>query len=466
MIACNDNVNLLGLMTRPILWFGSRENSEHLLGQDGLTNVDLMCSDWVSWIDVYTDEITGKYKSIYLEERFLEPYPLNILAKIISLANQDCHLYIHLKTDVAIHGPGPGLKYESLVRISGLCGWEYISLLPKTHHLERILILKLSRKKKREFTYELTVNRKVNSFDELFVKSFGHSMNNALWDWKYGDGKGISVVGLSNKRIISHYGGIYRLINFMGQPIQGIQVCDVMVDRSARQSIERNGLFAYTAKGFLDSTLGYGSLNQIAFGFPSLRAYSVGERLGIYSKVEEIIQFKWQIKNHTPSLRTKLREISSVENCSGEIAILWYKMTLDLEDKIIGVRDAKYLVDRYENHPQFKYRIFVIRNRISSRALALFVLRKEENITKLMDFVGPLRYLPIAIRYGRRLARDWACDYLLAWITSSNASLFRCEDAVEESAEIVIPTDAYVNKLPYSSVRNKWWLMMGDTDFL
>lgn len=465
MIACNDRVNQLGLMTRPILWLGNREKSEHPIGQVGLIKVDLMCSDGVSWNDP-TDEIVENFKSIYIEERFLDPYPLNFLSKVKKLADPDCHLYINLKSEVTNHDPGSGLKYESLVRISGFCGWECVSLPPKVNDLEHILILKLSGKKKKEVTYELIVNRKISSFDDLFLKCFGHSMHNALWDWKYGAGKGISVVGVSNQRIISHYGGIYRVVNFMGQPIHGIQVCDVMVDRSARKSLEKNGLFSNASKAFLDSTLGYGSLIKIAFGFPSLRAYSIGERLGIYSKVEEIIQFKWHIKNYTPSFRTKLREIYSIEGCSDDVALLWHKMALDLENKIIGVRDVKYLVDRYENHPQFKYRFFIIRNRISCTPLALFVLRKEEKILNLMDFVGPLKHLPTVIRYGRRLARDWACDYLLAWITSCNASLFRCEDAVEESAEIVIPTDAYVNRLPYASVRNKWWLMMGDTDFL
>ena len=52
------------------------------------------------------------------------------------------------------------------------------------------------------------------------------------------------------------------------------------------------------------------------------------------------------------------------------------------------------------------------------------------------------------------------------WITTSKARLFDYHDAILKQIEVSIPTSDVTPGFDPMSIKNKWFLMYGDTDFI
>ncbi len=85
----------------------------------------------------------------------------------------------------------------------------------------------------------------------LFERSFEVPFSAAVWQWKYGDGRGRAVCARQQGELIAHYGGAPRDIRYFGEPSRAVQICDVMVLPEHRSFVSRDTLFFKTAATFL-----------------------------------------------------------------------------------------------------------------------------------------------------------------------------------------------------------------------
>lgn len=305
------------------------------------------------------------------------------------------------------------------------------------------------------------------SFESLFLSVFGHPMSQALWEWKYAGGRGCAVVAWRGRQMIAHYGGNLRAVLVYGEATMALQVCDAMVAPDERGVMTKTGAMFQVTAAFLELYQGLAAI-PLAFGFPNRRAMRLGERLGLYAEVGALCELRWPALGKRPRLSSRLSFTQGCEETDRRImGNLWEAMARDLADGVVGVRDWQFLHHRYLNHPERRYILVLVRRRFTGAPLGLLVLHREEDALALTDLVAPLNNIPLLLVHARRLAGLWGLTTLYCWITHQHAPRFVAKDTAVRELDISIPTNAWVPQpLTAGQLEDRWWLTMGDTDFL
>nr|WP_315488479.1 GNAT family N-acetyltransferase [uncultured Rhodoferax sp.] len=294
----------------------------------------------------------------------------------------------------------------------------------------------------------------------LFQQVFGHALSPQLWAWKYANGRGNAVLASRDGVLVAHYGGMYREILLCGKPEWAYGGSDVMVHPQERGVMTRQGPFLLTAATTAEL---YG---PVAFGFPTERAMLVAERMGLYVKAGQMAELRWDPARPGSRWGTRIRHLTP--GCATDEKVvhrLWAAMANDLQDSVVGVRDWKFLEHRYFEHPHNQYEAMVVTSRWTGKELGVIVLRRLENACELLDVIAPLANLPVLLDQARRMTARWALPYLYCWITTNHAGRFQACGGKQELLNVFIPTSCWTDDPRVDMLRDKWWLMSGDTDF-
>jgi len=301
----------------------------------------------------------------------------------------------------------------------------------------------------------------------LFAEIFGHPMSDARWRWKYGEGRGAAVGVWEQERLVAHYGGVARDIIFFGEPDSAAQSCDVMVAPAGRGTLSRQGPLFLAAATYLENQLGYGNPHLLGVGFPNVRAWKAPARLGLYGgPVGRMLELSWRTARGWPSPKFALRALDlTVPADRADAEACWLAMRAELNNMIVGVRDAEALHRRYTAHPDIMYRVFIVRVRLTRRPLGLFVLRPGgEEGCELMDVVATRAAIPRLVAQARRAAARLGAERLFGWVVDNIVPCFGTGAAVRD-LEVFVPANAWTAGPPIEKLIGKWWLTGGDTDF-
>ena len=294
----------------------------------------------------------------------------------------------------------------------------------------------------------------------LFQEVFGHPLSRALWDWKYGAGRGNAVTARKDGKMVAHYGGMYRNILVGGKPERVAQICDVMVQSQERGVLTRQGPF------FLMGTSWPEVYGPLGFGFPTERAMRVAEKMGLYTQVGQMAEVRWEPASARLRLGSRVRTL--VRNRAADQALvqpLWSAMAHDLRNSAVGVKDWEFLERRYFSHPHNHYEVLAITARLTGKPLGVMVLRRLEGSCELLDVIAPLSNLALVIDQARRMTSRWALPYLYGWMTKNHLPLFLACGGREEALDLSIPASSWTHNPRSELFLDKWWLMSGDTDF-
>ena len=378
------------------------------------------------------------------------------------------------RTDVGFD-PYPLLEY--LCRLGAACGFELVEQLGELGTLRDAAV----RDTDRHYDYALLHFRKtrasrwrvsyvregdVPAVLDLFRTVFGHEMTSTLWRWKYADSRGQAAIAWRGDELVAHYAGVTRVILMFGVPQSAIQICDVMVRPVDRGVLTTRGAFYLTAARFLELNSGHGTKHFLAFGFPNRRHLRLAQKLGLYGEVDKITEINWGPLAGNPSARVHVRSLDS-SNPKREQRIvdrLWAQMRGDLQDGIVGVRDWGYLQYRYLQHPEKRYDVALISTWLTRRPQGIVVLRHEGESCELMDLVAPLENIPLLIECARSLTARWNATRLYCWVTHHHAQRFTETGGVPADPDIPVPCYA-LSGPSVDELRDRWWLMSGDTEF-
>lgn len=300
----------------------------------------------------------------------------------------------------------------------------------------------------------------------LFKHVFQSTVSPALWQWKYRSPQARSLCAFENGQMIGHYGGMPRDILFLGQSAQAVQIGDVMVEASRRGILTRQGPFFLMASTFLERFIGYGRPFLLGFGFPTARAMKVAERLGLYAEAGRMTELSWPPLSPLPHLLTHITTVDTdlCEVQQDAINGVWQAMSLDLQNAVIGVRDYRYLLDRYLSHPLRRYLVLAIKNRLNGRWRGIMVLHIDNRLCELVDIVAPLQDVGLLISHARRIAKLHRCDRLWCHISEAFADHLTTDDCEHKSLDVRIPACIWTEGPALDDFRDRWWLMTGDMD--
>jgi hypothetical protein len=300
---------------------------------------------------------------------------------------------------------------------------------------------------------------------DLFESAFGYRMDPRLWRWKYRDADPLGVGVWQGDRLVAFYGGMPRDVLVRGRAASAVQIGDVMVEPSQRGVMTRSGPFQIAASTFLERRIGHGRPHLLGFGFPTVKALQVAQRLGLYAEVDQITQLTWSARASWRH-RIGMRLADATQADAPIVDRLWGQMARDFAGSIIGVRNWKYVEARYLRHPTVEYRCLLLKGMFGGAAHALIVLRAlEDRQAELVDIVGPRASFEAAVSGARRWAADQGAARVRAWITASHAEELDLQSPEATPLGLVVPTNAWSPGPAVDEVRGHWWLMAGDTDF-
>lgn len=302
----------------------------------------------------------------------------------------------------------------------------------------------------------------------LFEQAFGQTMSQAMWDWKYGGGRGQAIGVWQDGQLIAHYGGVSRHIMYFGRPEWASQSADVMALPHARQSLGRASPFFTAAATYLEQSVGFGRRHLLGVGFPNERARRAAELLGLYGgPVGRLIEIAWKrpVKTGLSEILRQARPIDSESTVDRAVVNrLWARMSKALAHAVVGVRDADWLTYRYAQHPHHRYRLLLVTGALG-RPLGVSVVRDhDDGRVELMDVIAAPRDISAVVEKTLQFVSVSGIKPLFAWICESMQPWFGSVDSVSDLG-IGISTNAWTAGPSAQELVNHWWLMGGDTDF-
>ncbi len=312
----------------------------------------------------------------------------------------------------------------------------------------------------------------------LFQRVFGREMAAPEWQWKYGQGHGSGVaLAARDGSFKAFYGGLSRRVRLFGQPARACQVCDVMVEPSARRSLQRQGPGHQLGASLLEAQIGWARPHAVGFGFPTDRALRVSEKLGLYERADEMVQLRWPLPGRLAkvlgavSARCATLNLQALEEGHphwNALQAAWAAMAADLQGSALGVRDPAWLRYRYAQKPGADYEALMLRAALSGVAAGVVVFRRHASHIELLDVVARTSRMPALVAALRREAATGPTPKpVLAWMTASHAHLLRQpgDAAVQEPLNLFVPANAHSPGVSPAALRGHWFLTAGDTDF-
>lgn len=299
----------------------------------------------------------------------------------------------------------------------------------------------------------------------MFEAVFKHPVSLELLHWKYGDQRGESWLAESGDgQPIMHCGLYFRDVMLNGNILRAAQLVDLMAPPTSKGLSRKTSPFAVLMQTILaglprpDNPLG------IAFGFPSDRAMRLGERVGVYREVDRLMELEF------PPIHRRFgprRRVLSVID-AGDAAILshlWARMSRDLSAFAVGIRDVRYLQQRYLAHPERRYTLLLIEGFWWKKPIGLAVIGPGEERRELLDMVCAWKNAPEVIG----AAQCWLAENSGKALHFSLTERFARQ--LDSFAVRCDPTQFRIMGNPFSpsagiaSLQSRWWLTGGDTDY-
>ncbi len=306
----------------------------------------------------------------------------------------------------------------------------------------------------------------------LFEQVFGYALNPLVWRWKYRFADTPGSVVLEHDRLVAFSGGIPRAGLVFGQSESMVQMGDIMVARDVRGILGKKGPFQLVMKEYLTPRVGPGLRYSLAFGFPNERACKVGVIRGLYNIVDKILELHWAPLSDTESQPYIVRSVDAVKQpCwQQQVDVLWQAMKQGVNDVAIGCRDSQWIKHRYIDKPQAGYQLYFVsepsEGGLTPVVLGLLVMKHHPNQTlELLDLIGTRSSVPALVSAARQIAAAGQASGVFAWATPSALEWFAETVPEVNPTEVVIP-GCNINGSEHAlRVKDRWWLLGGDSDF-
>ncbi len=303
---------------------------------------------------------------------------------------------------------------------------------------------------------------------QLFQRVFMKEMSQPLWNWKYARPQSAALGVWRDGELVAHYGGMGTVIWCKGKPATAIQIVDVMVNPSVRGAVRNQSPFFVATRAFLEQYIGHEQPYLLGYGFPSDRHMALAAHLKLYAPVGSMWELNWEVAP-PPGLpllqKAVVIDADNLERHRAALNLLWEQLRADLGERIVVHKDAAFVEWRYLQHPQERYEVLLLTQRITGTPLGLCVVKAEAERVLLMDTIGPLRHLPQLVQAAQ--AATWRLQKrkLVTWCSAPDITCFGATSSAQALA-ITTPANIWTPGPAPEELHNRWWLLPGDTDYL
>jgi hypothetical protein len=291
----------------------------------------------------------------------------------------------------------------------------------------------------------------------LFAEIFGKTMTREHWLWKYsvpGNGKIYSKVAMDSKGSIIAYAGAIPLKGlFNNRATRFFQIADVMVHPEARGYFGRKNVFGSLMKAlFEDISREFSEV--FCYGFPGKRPYRLGERAGVYEKIE--IAMEGTYRSRKPHL--SLYSIKPIEWNDYRLESLWEKTAGNLHLSL--VRDRNYLQWRYASNPLFTYKMLGLF--LFGKLKGWLIMREEKEKVYVTDLLVKKENIRQALKALYGYCSKQKKSTLHIWLPKSWRNGMR--GFQQHETEVVVTNMVWKLPVKTSLAKESLYYTMGDTD--
>ena len=332
------------------------------------------------------------------------------------------------------------------------------------------------------YTARLLEEKDRSAVCALFKKVFSEEMPEAFWEWKYNHPQGKGTVVFKDDQLVAHYGGIGTNILKQGENSTAIQITDVMVDPAVRHAVRKSSPFFIAGTLFLDNFIGYKNPYLLGYGFPSDRHMRLAEMLGMYKPVGKMWELTWPEPNFPTSFWQTYVQVTSenFESCKRKLNEIWFDFSHQLKEGIVCKKTSAYIKRRYLDHPTNEYRVYLVMNRFMPKVKGLLVLKIDEESfnqsrgTKISDKPAMImdvmfsnkKELPKVISLAAQQAREHGHKSLQTWCSKGFLDWWQIGSPEQKELPITTPANVWTDGPSPEELKDLWWLMPGDTDYL
>lgn len=299
----------------------------------------------------------------------------------------------------------------------------------------------------------------------MFEAVFKHPVSLELLHWKYADQRGESwIVESADGQSSLHCGVYFRDVILGGERLRAAQLVDLMAPAKSRGLGRTESPFASLMRTILAALPGPSNPAGVAFGFPSERAMRLGEHMGVYRAVDQLMELEFApLHRRFGPRRRVLSTISDTD--AAKVNGLWTKMASDLSAFALGVRDVSYLQQRYLAHPEKKYTLILIESLWRNKAIGLAVIGPGDERRELLDVICSLENVPHVINAAQCWLAENAGKALVFSLTKRFSGPLESVAVRCEATQFRIMGNPFSAPECIASLDNRWWLTGGDTDY-
>lgn len=306
---------------------------------------------------------------------------------------------------------------------------------------------------------------------KLFRNVFNKKITKEYWNWRYEVfGKPIRFVATDKRKIVGFY--IVHPIPIKINDIisKAIFSMTVMTDPRFRGK----GIFPKLAELIYQHAINEGY--KLAIGFPNINSSKIHfEKLGWqnFGKMEE---FEKIITSRIFQSKYDEYQIEKLDEINEEIDKIWnenkneFKFIIPRDTKYIKWRYVTHPLEKYQDYPNFKYEIFIIKK--NKQSIAYFILKKFGNEKiHLIDFFGKLNeeVFRIILNHAELFCKKNKISKLTFWCNFSINTKFK--NILNKLDFVSKPSDVYfgvkILNFEFQSElldKTNWFITMGDSD--
>lgn len=299
----------------------------------------------------------------------------------------------------------------------------------------------------------------------MFEAVFKHPVSLELLHWKYGDQRGESWLAEScDGQPLVHCGLHFRDVLLNGDLLRAAQLVDLMAPPTSKGLSRKTSPFAVLMQRMLAGLPRLDNPLGIAFGFPSDRAMRLGERMGVYRAVDRVMELEFApIRQRFGPRRRVLSGIDASD--AAILSELWSMMSRDLSAFALGVRDVRYLQQRYLAHPEKRYTLVLMESFWLKKPIGLAVIGAGDDRRELLDIVCAWKNAPAVIGAAQRWLADNSGEALLFSLTERFAQQLASLAVRCQPTEFRIMANPFAPTATIALLESRWWLTGGDTDY-
>ncbi len=395
--------------------------------------------------------------------------PLGILTFLYDATPTNATLFLAEQVRLTLQ-PVNYLPYrEMLERLFVLAGWEIVATASMAQTEKTAAVMWQLRKVLRRYRVVKMQLSDFKKISELFNAAFHQSLNEKWWQWKYQQGLGVCVVNATGE-IVAHSGSFIRQVHYHGQQTLSYQIGDNMVLPADRGYFGRHNPFylAVSAQLLLAQAQGI----AVGFGFPNLRAYKIGERLGLYQHSGYLATYQ-ELPKTLPKTTDLYWQHYDSKNTLTSATQQAIKQALEYREQALPQAIA-LLVDwstftaRYLNHPLYVYNITLVYKKCwwhQHKLLGMLVWRESEDGVYLMLVAALPKHYEKLVNVLKQYAFEQQLP-LNAWGHIEVLQKYGFSLQYIQAEVLHIPASKIYPLEPLSCFINQWHLEYGDTDFM